>query len=63
MNQINDKLPLRRPELKIPEDNPFEYDLLNRKENVEILTRLIESTTGPRVISVDAEWETAKPHF
>ncbi len=63
MNQISDKLPLRCPELKIPEGDPFEYDLLNRKKNVEILTRLIESTTGPRVISVDAEWGNGKTIF
>ena len=63
MNQINDKLPLRHPELKIPKNDPFIYDLLNRKENIEILTRLIESTTGPRVISVDAEWGNGKTVF
>ena len=63
MKQINDKLPLRNPELKIPEEDPFEYDLLNRKKYVEILTRLIESTTGPRVISVDAEWGNGKTTF
>ena len=63
MNQNNDKLPLRHPELKIPKCDPFKYDLLNRKKNVEILTRLIESTTGPRVISVDAEWGNGKTVF
>ena len=63
MKQINDKLPLRNSELKIPEEDPFEYDLLNRKKNVEILTRLIESTSGPRVISVNAEWGNGKTIF
>ena len=55
MNHINDKLHLRHPEITIPKNDPFKNDLLNREEKVKILTYLIESTTGPRVISVGAK--------
>lgn len=63
MNHINDKLHLRHPEITIPKNDPFKNDLLNREEKVKILTYLIESTTGPRVISVDAEWGNGKTVF
>lgn len=63
MNKNEDKLRLQLPELEIPLKDPFENDMLNRKENVEVLTHLIESTYGPRVISVDAEWGNGKTTF
>ena len=63
MKQMNDKLFLRHPELEIRQDNPFENDSLSRKGNIEILTHLIESTTGSRAISVDAEWGNGKTTF
>ena len=34
-------------EIDVPEDDPFKYDLLGRKEPVEILTHLISSLNGP----------------
>ena len=63
MNKNEDKLRLQLPELEIPLKDPFENDMLNRKENVKVLTHLVESTYGPRVISVDAEWGNGKTTF
>ena len=50
-------------ELKIPADNPFKYDLLARKEPVEILTSIIGSIEGPCVLAVDSGWGTGKTTF
>ena len=49
--------------IKIPEDNPFQYDLLDRKEAVETLTRLIGANQGPCVLAVDAPWGAGKTTF
>ena len=50
-------------EIEVPEDDPFKYDLLNRKEPVEILTHLVGSIEGPCVLAVDAAWGTGKTTF
>ena len=49
--------------IKIPEDNPFQYDLLDRKEAVETLTRLVGANQGPCVLAVDAPWGAGKTTF
>ena len=46
-----------------PEKNPFEFDLLNREEAVETLTRLISTIEGPCVLAVDAPWGAGKTTF
>ena len=50
-------------EIEVPEDDPFKYDLLDRKEPVEILTHLVGSIEGPCVLAVDAAWGTGKTTF
>ena len=47
----------------ICEDDPFRYDLLNRRESVEVLTSIIGSIEGPCVLAVDAAWGTGKTTF
>ena len=50
-------------ELEIPEHNPFENDLLGRKESIEILTHLVGSFDGPCVMAIDAPWGHGKTTF
>ena len=50
-------------DIKIPEDDPFSNDLLDRKKHVEVLTRLIDSIEGPCVLAIDAEWGFGKTTF
>ena len=50
-------------EIDVPEDDPFKYDLLGRKETVEVLTHVVNSIEGPCVLSVDAAWGTGKTTF
>ena len=49
--------------IEIPESNPFENDLLNRKVPIEVLTHLVGSLEGPVVLSVDAAWGNGKTTF
>ena len=57
------KIKFRQDYIEIPEKDPFQYDLLGRKESVEILTNLISSIDGPCVLSIDAEWGKGKTTF
>lgn len=50
-------------EVEIPQDDPFKYDLLGRREAVEVLTPIISSVAGPCVLSVDAPWGSGKTTF
>ena len=47
----------------ICEQDPFENDLLNRKQSIEVLTSIIGSIEGPCVLAVDAAWGTGKTTF
>ena len=49
--------------LEIPEHNPFENDLLGRKESIQVLTHLIGSFEGPCVMAIDAPWGHSKTTF
>ncbi len=49
--------------IEIPQDNPFVNDKLKRKIIVENLTRLVESTNQPFVISIEAPWGWGKTTF
>ena len=49
-------------EIEIPK-NPFENDRLNRKEQIEVLTSIIKSNSGPCVIAVNAAWGNGKTTF
>ena len=50
-------------DIKIPKENPFQYDLLDRKEAVETLTRLVGANQGPCFLAVDAPWGAGKTTF
>ncbi len=54
---------IQAPDIDVPEENPFENDLLNRKDAVEILTNRIRSFEGPCVLAVDAPWGAGKTTF
>ena len=53
-------------EIEIPDDpngNPFEHDLLERKDSIEALTTLLGNVKGPCVMAVDASWGMGKTTF
>lgn len=50
-------------EIDVPQDDPFQNDLLERKESAEVLTRLIDAFEGPCVLAVDAAWGYGKTTF
>ena len=50
-------------EIDVPAEAPFKNDLLDRKEPVEVLTRLVSSLEGPCVLAVDAAWGNGKTTF
>ena len=54
---------IRPEEVEVPEGNPFENDLLKRKEPADILTQLVDSIDGPCVLAVDAPWGAGKTTF
>jgi len=50
-------------EIEIPESNPFANDKLERQKIAENLTRLVQSTNQPFVISIEAPWGWGKTTF
>ena len=54
---------IRPEEVRVPEGDPFENDLLKRKEPAGILTQLVDSIDGPCVLAVDAPWGAGKTTF
>lgn len=50
-------------EVEIPSEDPFQNDLLGRKESAEVLTRLVDAFEGPCVLAVDAAWGNGKTTF
>ena len=50
-------------DIEVPEDDPFRYDLLNRKESADVLTRIVGDIEGPCVLAIDAEWGAGKTTF
>ena len=50
-------------DIDVPKSDPFENDLLGRKEPVEVLTCLVGSLEGPCVLAVDAAWGNGKTTF
>ncbi len=46
-----------------PNDDPFQNDLLDRKEKAEVLTSLISNIDGPCTMAVDAAWGAGKTTF
>ena len=54
---------MRPPELTIDPVNPFEEDLLARKQQVEALCAVIEADERPLVVSVDGRFGSGKSTF
>lgn len=54
---------LKIKQVDIPPADPFQNDVLNRKESAEILTQLISSLDEPSVIAIDAPWGFGKTTF
>ena len=50
-------------EIDIPDDKPFQYDLLDRKEKAEVLTSLVSNIDGPCTMAIDAAWGAGKTTF
>jgi hypothetical protein len=50
-------------QIDIPPENPFQNDILSRKEYIEKLTQLLSSLDEPTVFSIDAPWGTGKTTF
>lgn len=51
------------PELAIPHNNPFQNDQLERNKVADNLTLLVQSTTQPFVICIQAPWGWGKSTF
>lgn len=50
----------RLPDLEIPSDDPFRYDVLERRPVVQFLAGLISRLSGPFVLALDSPWGTGK---
>lgn len=50
-------------DIEVPESNPFENDLLQRRTSIETLTSMVGSIEGPCVLAVDAAWGMGKTTF
>jgi len=54
---------IKSREIEISKQDPFEHDLLGRKESAEILTNFITSANDGFVLCLDAEWGQGKTTF
>ncbi|MBN1391801.1 MAG: AAA family ATPase [Sedimentisphaerales bacterium] len=54
---------LKPSEFVIPKEDPFANDKLERKKCADTLTRLVQNTPGPLVISINGGWGTGKTVF
>lgn len=50
-------------DIDVPEENPFENDLLGRKDAADVLTRIVGNIEGPGAVAIDAEWGAGKTTF
>ena len=57
------KIPIQSNGIEVSKDRPFNEDLLNRKESVQILTDLINKIQENGVIAIDAPWGNGKTTF
>ena len=60
------RIRVRPLEVEVPKDSgadPFENDLLGRREPGEVLASVISSVEGPCVLAVDAGWGAGKTTF
>ena len=49
--------------VEIPECDPFKYDLLDRRDQVEVLTNVLGAIEGPCTLTIDAPWGAGKTTF
>ena len=54
---------VRPTDLVIPQDDPFQNDLLDRKPSIEALTDLLGALEGPCVLALDSQWGGGKTTF
>ena len=54
---------IKPADIKIPHDDPFKHDLLDRKETVLGLTSLLQNLDTPYTMSIDASWGNGKTTF
>ena len=57
------KIRIQPQDIDVPQSDPFENDLLDRKEQVEVLTHIIRSIEGPCTLAIDAPWGAGKTTF
>lgn len=57
------KLDFKDLEIKIPKEDPFKYDKLNRETNARILENIFSKFSNGVVISLNSEWGTGKTTF
>lgn len=57
------KIRVQHQEIPVPENNPFKYDQLGRREAVETLTNIVSNVEGPCILSIDAPWGAGKTTF
>ena len=50
-------------EIDVPPGNPFAHDLLERREQAQVLTRMVANIDGPCAMAVDAAWGAGKTTF
>lgn len=53
----------KNQEIEIDEENIFANDILNRRDSIEDLSKLIISNTEPLVLSINASWGSGKTTF
>lgn len=54
---------LRPPEIEVPENRPFENDILEREPIGNTLTEFVSRLRGPYVLAIDAPWGSGKTTF
>ena len=57
------KMRIQPRDIEVPQDHPFENDLLGRKKSIEVLTNIVRSIDGPCTLAVDAPWGAGKTTF
>lgn len=54
---------LRPKEIEIPKENPFEHDLLKRKQYADVLTQIVRNAEDGFTLSINADWGYGKTTF
>ena len=54
---------LRPKDIEIPKAEPFEHDLLHRKQYTDVLTQIVKHAEGGFTLSINADWGYGKTTF